>query len=205
MLQTRTVEPTTLGLLKNLMSQSCLDPFFLVGGTALALQMGHRFSIDLDFFTNHFFDKDELLENLQTSFDVSVEVETKNIFITNINGVKVDFVKINYPAKYQTNTIDGVRMLDIRDIAPMKLSAVTQRGTKKDFYDLYFLLDIMPLQSILEHYVEKFQNQTLFHVIKSLNYFDDAEKFSDPIVFDESVTWGKVKSTLVKEVKKLYA
>ncbi len=95
-------------------------------------------------------------------------------------------------------------MLEIRDVAPMKLDAVAKRGSKKDFYDLYFLLQKMPLQEILNLYSEKFQHSTLFHVIKSLTYFDDAEGQADPIVFDPLVRWDIVKSTLEKEVKNLY-
>ena len=95
-------------------------------------------------------------------------------------------------------------MLEVRDVAPMKLDAVTKRGSKKDFYDLYFLLQKMPLQQILDLYNEKFQHSTLFHVIKSLTYFDDAEDQDDPIVFDPAVRWDTVKSTLEKEVKNLY-
>ena len=98
MLQTRTIEPATLGLLKRLMLQPYLDSFFLVGGTALALQLGHRFSIDLDLFTNDAeFDQDELLFNLKKDFQVSVQHASASIFQTNINGVKVDFGRVRYP------------------------------------------------------------------------------------------------------------
>lgn len=201
MLQTRTVEPSTLGLLKELMTKSCLDSFALVGGTALALQLGHRFSVDLDLFTTEPFDKDILLEDLKADFQVSVESESRNIVITYINDVKVDFVKVPYPTLFPMQTVDAVRMLDLRDIAPMKLSAVTQRGSKKDFYDIYYLLKKMPLPVILNLYLDKFQNQTVFHVLKSLTYFYDAEKYPDPIVFDKKTTWDKVKKALVKAVE----
>ncbi len=202
MLQTRTVEPSTLGLLKELMSKDYLNQFALVGGTALALQLGHRFSIDLDLFTTEPFIKEELLEDLKIDFQVSVESESRNIVITNINDVKVDFVKVPYPRIFPIIEIDGIRLLDMKDIAPMKLSAATQRGSKKDFYDLYFLLKKMKLEDMLNLYLNKFQNQTVFHVVKSLTYFDDAEKFPDPLVFDKKVTWDKVKNTIVTVVNK---
>lgn len=203
MLQTRTIEPDTLGLLKSLMSKPYLEQFFLVGGTALALQLGHRVSIDLDLFTVSDFDQDELLVSLKKEFDVIVRVTSPSIFITEINNVKVDFVRFRYDFLFPIS-VDGIRMLDIRDIAPMKLDAVTKRGGKKDFYDIYFLLQKMPLQEILDLYLTKFQHSTLFHVIKSLTYFDDAEAQGDPIVFDETTTWQKVKKMLEKEVKRLY-
>jgi predicted nucleotidyltransferase component of viral defense system len=201
MLQTRTVEPSTLGLLKQLITKPYLQQFALVGGTALALQLGHRFSIDLDLFTTESFDKDNLLEDLQADFQVSVESESRNIVITFINDVKVDFVKVPYPTLFPIQTLDAVRLMDIRDIAPMKLSAVTQRGSKKDFYDIYFLIKKMSLPVLLNLYQDKFQNQTVFHVLKSLTYFYDAEKYADPIVFDKKVTWEKVKKFLTKEVE----
>lgn len=95
-------------------------------------------------------------------------------------------------------------MLDMRDIAPMKLDAVTKRGSKKDFYDIYFLFQQMSLQSTLDLYNEKFQHSTLFHVLKSLTYFNDAEEQSDPIVFEKSLDWKSVKETIESEVKKIY-
>ena len=196
MLQTRTVEPATLGLLKDLMSRTYLDQFSLVGGTALALQIGHRFSVDLDLFTTEPFIKEDLIEDLKLDYQVSVESESRNIVITYINDVKVDFVKVPYPRIFPILNIEGIRLLDMRDIAPMKLSAVTQRGSKKDFYDLYFLLKKMTLEEMLNLYLNKFQNQTVFHVVKSLTYFDDAEKFPDPIVFDKKLTWNKIKNKI---------
>ncbi|MBP6812060.1 MAG: nucleotidyl transferase AbiEii/AbiGii toxin family protein [Saprospiraceae bacterium] len=180
-----------------------LDSFFLVGGTALALQYGHRFSVDLDLFTTEPFDKEALLEVLNQEFSVSVESESKNIYITYINDVKVDFVKVAYPRLFPLIEMDGIRMLEIRDLAPMKLNAVTGRGTKKDFYDIYFLLKIMPVTEIIDLFRKKFSQHEVFHVIKSLSYFEDAEGYADPVVFDKNLSWETVKSTIQKAVKSL--
>lgn len=201
MLQTRTVEPGTLELLKNLMSLPELDGFYLVGGTALALQFGHRMSVDLGLFTELQFDKVALLEALQKSYDVLVETEEGSMLITSINFVKVDFVKMSYPVLFDPIVAEGVRMLEIRDIAPMKLKAVTQRGSKKDFYDIYYLLDYLTIQQMLELFSLKFRQFEIFHVLKSLNYFDDAEKYPDPVLFDKTVTWNKVKSKIQSAIK----
>ncbi|NOX47224.1 MAG: nucleotidyl transferase AbiEii/AbiGii toxin family protein [Chlorobi bacterium] len=138
MLQTRTIEPGTLELLKKLMSIPYLDSFYLVGGTALALQLGHRTSIDIDLFTPDDFDKDNLIKILNEDFDVSIESENENMVITFINNIKVDFVKMGYPILFKPFLIENIRMLDIRDIVAMKLKAVAQRGSKKDFFDIYF-------------------------------------------------------------------
>lgn len=204
MLQTRTIEPGTLGLLKQLMSMPELGQFYLVGGTALALQLGHRVSVDLDLFTSQPFDKPELLDFINAHFDeVLLESEGTSMLIINLNQVKVDFVKMSYPVLFSPLEIEGVRMLDIRDIAPMKLKAIAQRGSKKDFYDIYFLLDRLSLAEILRLFSEKFKQHEVFHIIKSLTYFEDAEKYAGPPVFDKTITWKNVKKKILKAVQEL--
>lgn len=183
---------------------SALEQFYLVGGTALALQLGHRISIDLDLFTPEHFDKSDLLDLLNTHFDeVMLESEGTNMLITNIQQVKVDFVKMGYPILFPHLETEGIRMLDIRDIAPMKLKAIAQRGSKKDFYDIFYLLDLLPLPEMLRLFSEKFKQQEVFHIIKSLTYFEDAENYADPMVFAKTVTWKKVKSKVFKAVQAL--
>ena len=194
MLQTRTIEPGTLGLLKDLMAMPLLDQFYLVGGTALALQMGHRLSIDLDLFTTEPFVKSDLLDLLNAKFRVILESEGTNMLITNINEVKVDFVKMGYPLLFLPFIEEDIRMLDIRDIAPMKLKAIVQRGSKKDFFDVYFLLSRLSLGEILGLFSEKFKQQEMFHVVKSLTYFEDADHLADTVVFEKNVTWPKVNA-----------
>ncbi len=186
------------------MSLRALDAFYLVGGTALALQIGHRHSIDLDLFTTESFDKPDLLDLLNDNFkDVIIESEGTNMLITSINQVKVDFVKMGYPILFPYLEEEGVRMLDIRDIAPMKLKAIAQRGSKKDFYDIFFLLNVLPISEMLRLFSDKFKQQEVFHIIKSLTYFEDAEDYADPIVFDKTLTWEKVKSEVFKAVQGL--
>ena len=124
--------------------------------------------------------------------------------ISYIDRVKVDFVKMSYPILFPTLLVEGVRMLDIRDIAPMKLKAIVQRGNKKDFYDIYYLIQQLPLESILQLFREKFKQQETFHIIKSLTYFEDAEQYPDPIIFDKKLTWVTVKKAIRKAVKQLF-
>lgn len=203
MLQTRTVEPGTLELLKELMAVPAIEPFYLVDGTALALQIGHRYSIDLDLFTTEDFDKNGLIDSIERKFEISIEGEFPGMVITYINDVKVDFVKMAYPILFPALSIDGIRMLDVRDIAPMKLKAITQRGSKKDFFDIFYLLQKMSLLELLELFKAKFEQYEVFHIIKSLIYFEDAEQYADPVVFDKSVTWEKVKETVEMAVGEL--
>jgi len=203
MLQTRTIEPRTLELLKRLMAFPPIEPFFLVGGTALALQIGHRVSIDIDLFTPQPFDKELLLNALFSEFDISVESEGDQLLLTYIEEIKVDFVKMGYPILYPTVEIEGIRLLDIKDVAAMKLKAIAQRGSKKDFYDIYFLSEILPLAEMLTIFKTKFAQFEVFHIVKSLTYFEDAENFADPIVFDKKVSWTKVKKSIADQVKML--
>lgn len=203
MLQTRTVEPRTLELLKDLMCQDFLKQFSLVGGTALALQLGHRKSIDLDFFTTEDYKPMVIINFLQKKYNLKIFQQTETMLISSVEGIKVDFVKMAYPILFPVTVVEGVRMLDIKDIAPMKLKAIVQRGGKKDFYDMYFLFQQFKLQEILDLFKQKFQIYDLFHVVKSLTYFEDAENDANPILFDESLTWQMVKENMINTINQI--
>jgi hypothetical protein len=85
----------------------------------------------------------------------------------------------------------------------MKLDAITGRGRKKDFFDLYFLLEIFSFEEMFNLYNQKYQHSSIFHVLRSISYFEDAERDLDPFVFDKKITWTKVKNTIRKEIRKL--
>ena len=204
MLYKATVAPHTLELLKNLMQKSYLQDFCLVGGTSLSLQTGHRISIDLDMFSAEAFDAVELKSLLELDFaDLEIVLERTNTLITTINGIKVDFIRFKYGFSYPIIIHKSLRLADIKDIAPMKLDAISGRGKKKDYFDLYFLLQKFTLPQLLELYKTKYKHTTIFHVIKSINYFEDAEAEPDPIVLNKKITWSKVKKTISKEIQKL--
>jgi predicted nucleotidyltransferase component of viral defense system len=185
------------------MSKPYLDQFVLVGGTALALHLGHRISIDLDLFTVSDMDTDLLLDNLKKDYRVVQKVQTKGSLISDIEDIKVDFIRFKYLFANPIEIIDGIRLLSVADIAPMKIDAISGRGSKKDFYDLYFLLERYSLQEILDLYSIKYQHSTLFHVIKSLTWFEDAEPQAPPDVLDKKVTWAKVKMRIAQAVSEL--
>ena len=201
MLQTRTVYPDTLGLLKELMKEPLLSNHFLVGGTSLALQMGHRFSVDLDLFTHTDFEADAILAMFESRFHVQLLTMSNTIFISVVEGVKVDCVRFRYPFAFPIIETDGIRLTDIRDVAPMKLDAVMKRGNKKDFFDMYYLFERFSPTEIMDWYKAMFKHETTFHVVRSLVYFEDAEQTESPVLFDKSVTWAKVKKRLVEVVK----
>lgn len=201
MLHLRAIEPGTLGLLKSLMQEPLLANNFLVGGTSLALQMGHRLSIDLDLFTHEPFDAEQLFESMRQKYSVQPLTVTDSIFIVVLEGIKVDCVHFKYPFSFPILHEGGVRIADMRDIAPMKLDAVTKRGSKKDFYDMYYLFERFTPHQILEWYNNMFQHSTSMHVIRSLTYFEDAEVTEMPVIFDEKVTWILVKERMVQIVR----
>lgn len=198
MLYYETVEPGTLELLKDLMKKKYLQQFVLVGGTALALQIGHRKSNDIDLFTVTDFKTDDIIPVLLKEYSLRPVLQMPQTLICQMDNVKVDFTRFKYPFIRPIIAVDGIRMLSIEDIAPMKLDAITGRGSKKDFFDLYFLLQQFSLDKLLSFYQEKYPHQTTFHVVRSLTYFIDAEAEPDPVMIDRSLTWEKVKKLFGK-------
>lgn len=209
MLQYTTVLPTTLELLKVLMQQKCLADFNLAGGTSLALQIGHRFSIDIDLFTQKDFDPSEIITELEKNLKFNIIQQKVNTLTINIeypdnssNYIKTDIIKYPYPLINNIITIDGIRLLTIEDIIPMKLSAIANRGAKKDFYDIYYLLNRYNLQEMLVFFSKKFPNINHFHLIKSLSYFEDADEDANPKVF-KKLSWEDVKIKIEQAANKL--
>ena len=203
MLQLQTVEPNTLELLRSLMQKEYLNSFVLVGGTALALQLGNRESIDLDMFSIADFSSNEVLSSLLNDYQIVVNSQLTQTLISTINHVKVDFIKFHYPFIRPFVVIENIRMASVEDIAAMKLDAITGRGSKKDFYDLYFLLQQFSIDDLFSFYIEKYPHQTTFHVIRSLTYFEDAEIQPNPIVFDKTITWEVVKHKIITTIQGL--
>ena len=203
MLSFQTVEPHTLELLRSLMAMPSLSGLRLVGDTSLALQFGHRYSVDLDFFGS----LDDTLftfrECLVGIGHVNVIKETKSIRIYNIDGVKIDFVDYSrYPWLADAVEEEGLILASPRDIAAMKVNAIEGRGTRKDFVDIYFLLQHYSLNEILGFYQEKYPEHSLFRALMSLSYFDDAEKQMMPKMYAPD-SWDEMKAYIIKEVEKI--
>ena len=196
MLQTFTIAESTLVLLRRLQQLPMLDGLRLVGGTALALQLGHRNSVDLDFFGVIDESADEIQRDLESrGFNVHPERVSKIIKIFMVDEVKIDIVG-NHPNWFSPPIeMEGVRMAGLQDIAAMKLHAITNRGRKKDFIDLYFLLQHFSLKQMLEFYEKKYPKNNLFFVIRSISYFKDAESDSMPQMFID-VSWDEMKSVI---------
>jgi hypothetical protein len=191
-----------LGLLKDIMAIPELIGFNLAGGTALALQIGHRKSIDLDFFGARPIDKDEIIGLLEPLGDLQLLQHTRNILILNINGVKVDFVNYKYPWMRAIQIVEDIRLASLPDIGAMKLGAIAGRGKKRDFTDLYFLLQQFTLSELLGFYREKYPDGNEFLVLRSLTFFEDAEEDQKLELF-EKADWSEVKQTIDLAVKKI--
>jgi predicted nucleotidyltransferase component of viral defense system len=178
--------------------------WYLAGGTALALQTGHRVSVDLDFFSqDKKFNEAQLLAHFAQSPEWATDVEEPGTIYGTLCGAKVSFIA--YPffvpdaPSHQYGTI---RVLDKQDIAVMKIIAISQRGRKRDFFDLFWCAHhIEPLENIVVRLKKQYPHvaHDFHHILKALVYFEDAESDPDPVIrFDAA--WPPVKAWFEKEV-----
>lgn len=201
MLSFRTILPNTLELLKQLSQQPEFKPMRLVGGTALALQLGHRQSIDLDFFSTSPIDQDKIISIFRQMGTCVINNQTKNILQVDLNGIKVDVVDYSqYDWIDEPIYEEGLSLASAKDIAAMKINAIIGRGTRKDFVDLYVLLQHWSLKEIMTFYHTKYPDYSEYRALLSLTYFDDADQQSMPIMFI-SDKWEDMKLTIIDNVK----
>ncbi|GHT32724.1 hypothetical protein FACS189434_05230 [Bacteroidia bacterium] len=203
-LHTFTVKESTLLLLKKLQAIPFFSEMRLVGGTALALQLGHRNSVDLDFFGKMNFTRGELEHELQKhGLKTSVRSESELIKIVQIENIKVDFVDYSSVIWLEQAVLsDGICLAGLKDIGAMKISAITGRGTKKDFIDLFFLLQCFSLEQLIGFCKQKYDTNSIFHIIRSLTYFEDAEEDPQPEMY-VPFEWNKTKQTIKQAVAAL--
>ena len=200
MLSYRTIVPHTLELLRQLCQEPYLKDCRLVGGTALALQYGHRTSVDLDFFGSFGEEEDKLFTVLQPYAEVRRLKDTPNIKVFVMDDVKVDFVNYSiYSWIDDAVEEEGLRLASPKDIAAMKINAIEGRGSKKDFIDVYFLLQHYSLKEILDFYSQKYPNYSIYRALMSLTYFADADPKETPTMF-EDVSWEEIKVYIKQQV-----
>ena len=200
MLHYETIEPSTLELLKGLMLEPLLKETRLVGGTALALQLGHRSSINLDLFGHFDCDDIQLRTMLATHGQLQVINCTANVKMFTINDIKVDVVNYDSPWIDDMVRDEGIRLASVSEIAAMKIRAVIGRGTRKDFVDLYFLLQQYSLHQLMDLFHEKYPDVNDFIAIRSLTYFDDAEQIPMPLMRN-ATSWETMKKYINEQVK----
>ena len=196
MLHKEVVESTLWDLLIHLMENPLFNSFYLVGGTSLALQIGHRVSVDIDLFGHQEINEIEFSQALTDYGKIKLISKTKNILIFSINDIKVDFVNYHYPWIEEPTFVSKIRLASIKDIAAMKINAIVGRGSKKDFIDIYYLLKIFSYDELLGFYEKKYPDGNLFAAQKSIQYFEDADKDVSPHVI-ENISWEKMKHEII--------
>ena len=168
----------------------------------MALQLGHRSSIDLDLFGHFSCDEIELRKVLAFHGKLQVINTSTNVKLFTINGVKVDIVNYDSPWIDDMVMEDGLRLASVQEIAAMKVRAIVGRGTRKDFVDLYYLLQQITMKEILDLFYKKYPDVNDFIAIRSLTYFEDAEQFPMPLMHT-SDSWDAMKEYIRKSVMEI--
>lgn len=202
MLQIETVRPACLALLKELMEIEDLKDFRLAGGTGLSLRLGHRISIDLDLFTNILFDVNELITFFKNYFGDRIQIYGSNRY-----GVfaSIDNVKTNFLYRYEKfinieDSFDKIRIASLDDIGAMKIHAAASRVSKKDYYDLFELLNVYTFDELIGFFSKMYPNYDIGSTLKSLTNFEENESDEDPISL-RSVSWELIKEKMSLEIK----
>ena len=180
-------------------------PFYLAGGTAAALYLGHRISVDLDFFGPDPFDSSLLAGQLADLGQFRLDRIAPDTLLGELTGVKISFFRYRYPLVAEPMVALGVKIASLPDIAAMKLDAVSRRGTKRDFVDLFFVAQSgLSMSEGLMWYQRKYAglDVNVVHVVKSLAYFADAELDPPPRMLVD-FSWDKVKRFFEQEAKSL--
>ncbi len=194
MLHKETVTPATLELIKALQSEKIFKDFYLVGGTALSLQIGHRISVDIDLFSQNEFDTSFFIEYLEKKYDFKLQYVYENTLKGFINEIFIDILRHNHPNIYEPIIQENIRLLSKADIAAMKVNAITGNGTRlKDFVDIYFLFKEFTYGEIIEFYSAKYGKRNEFHAVKSLTYFED-------IVLDDKLNMLLEKNISIEDI-----
>lgn len=178
--------------------------WYLAGGTALALQMGNRKSLDLDFFTTKKdFNEKELMAHFINNKDWVTEVERKNTIYGKLLGAKVSFIAYPFFIPKQKMSMHGeIPVMNPIDIAVMKITAISQRGRKRDFFDLYWCVhNVESLENTIRRLKEQYPSvaHDYHHILKSLVYFEDAENDPEPEIYFKA-SWNMVKKFFIKEI-----
>lgn len=190
-----------------LSSRHITGDFYMAGGTAASLQLGHRISYDFDFFSSREFGTTSLIQRLSSIGRFDLTGEAWGTVHGLLDDVRVSFMVYRYQLLFPTTDFRGIGVADLRDIALMKMTAISGRGSKKDFIDLYVICQkIISLDALLDLFKEKYSGTgySLYHVLRSFAYFDDAERDVDPIILTD-VTWPEVKVYFREQQTRLLA
>lgn len=181
---------------------------YLAGGTAIALWLGHRISYDLDFFALQEFDVEKLTKNLKAIKDFKLSKSDWQTVMGSFPEVKFSCFYYQYPLVDQPTDFEGIKIAGPKDLLASKIAAVSSRGTKRDFVDIYYILKNDPsvsLSEALKLYDQRFQKlaSNKLHIVKSLDYFADADADNDPKMLTDDYSWEKIKEFFRQETKKI--
>jgi hypothetical protein len=200
-----TISPGMLELLAWIGRQIFATRFYLAGGTALALQLGHRRSLDLDFFSEtdevHARSRQELIDSFSVRHAQIIENVDGNLLLL-VDGIQVGFFSYGYPLLQLVHAVSNVGLASLLDIGLMKLDAVIGRSSRKDFYDLYFLSRQIPLLEILNSGERKYPQVRDFPLmaLEGLLQFDNADRDFQPEMLID-IPWVIVRNHFVEQGK----
>jgi len=191
--------------LATLSTISFVSNYYLAGGTALSLYFGHRFSHDLDFFSPQAVQPEIIRSSLKNIGALEVFQNDLKTFNGQLNKVKLSFFEYPYKLLEPTVEFQKIKIASVVDIGCMKIDAISSRGKKRDFIDLYTIcLRVKSLAELLHLFEKKYVALQFnkLHLLKSLVYFEDAEEDAKPVMIDK-IQWNEVKTFFQKEVRKL--
>ncbi len=200
----RCLTPAARKVLKVIAPVAAAQGFILAGGTAVALHLGHRLSVDFDFFTMRSFRPDRLHQMINgLELETTVLQEESGTLTLSADGVKVSFFQYPYAFLETTSMLHGVQVAGLTDIASMKLIAMLQRGAKRDYIDLYWILQNIPFSNIAENMVARYGASRVNPLVigKALVFFRDADSDPDPEYIGKHTAWAKIKKYLSEHVQ----
>lgn len=194
--------PGTQQALHKIARLEFINDFYLAGGTGLALHLGHRFSVDLDLFSSHpdavGAEQRTIIQETFSDPTLSITFDKDTTFVANWRGVGLSFFRLHlYPLVQPTLFVAGVPLASLEEIGAMKLAAVIDRGTRKDLVDLYFILRLVPVESLFQVAALKYPRVRTFAIsaTRALAYFADAEALPMPQMIDRT-PWPTMKRFL---------
>jgi len=206
-LKTSGISKYLMETLKTLQEYPLFDDYNLVGGTALSLQLGHRISIDIDLFTEKDMDRTAIGDFVKSKIDINAKIRNNSVNIFQMvlekENLKIDFVKLPYGLLDPLIITEGIRMVGLNDISAMKISATGTRGYEaKDFFDLYYLLKEMTIDTIFDNFKKKYGSNDILHYVRSSIYFDDVPDNSWKALkpLKEVISKDQIKEKLIYEV-----
>ena len=205
MLQKKSVGDPLWNILTDLQKDITFEKYFLVGGTALSLQLGHRISYDIDLFTRENLDKEQIFDFLNRNYNGKYQIHNiQNIILQiSIDEIKVDLVKYDYDLIEGIKKEEGIKYLGKKDISAMKLMAVANRGDQaKDFIDIYYLLKEITINNMFEYYKIKYKQNDINPIKRSLIYFDDITESNwlSVNLLNEEIDIKKIKQKIISEM-----